>query len=146
MKILVTGANGFIGKNLVWRLENIKNNDNDDIGIEEIYKYDRHCNLADLEKYIKDADFIFHLAGVNRSEDAKTFVSGNVDLTKKILNLLTENNKKTPIMFSSSIQATLKGRYNGTPYAVSKSEAERELFSFADKNNSKAFLIMFSTL
>ena len=114
MKILVTGANGFIGKNLcvyLGRIENI-----------EVLKYDKDNTFEELEKYIKEADFIYHLAGVNRPTEVSEFYTGNSNLTKNIVDLLNKYNKSIPLVFTSSIQAELDN-----DYGKSKKEAEKYL-------------------
>lgn len=111
MKVLVTGAQGFIGKNLVTYLQK-----RDDV---DLYKYDRDSTDKELEEAIQNADFIFHLAGINRPEKTEEFYEGNVDLTKKIVDLLKKYNKETPLVISSSIQAELDN-----DYGKSKKEAE----------------------
>lgn len=122
--ILVTGANGFIGKNLIEglkRLENIK-----------IRKFDIEDNLNTLKLYLKESDLIFHLAGVNRPKKVEEFEIGNVNLTKKIVNLLEELKKPIPIVFSSSIQAALNN-----PYGISKKKAEDILIEYSKNNRVK---------
>ncbi len=96
MKILVTGAAGFIGRNLVFRLK--------EAGYNELITIDRNSSLADLEQGLKQADFIFHLAGVNRPVKECEFEEGNSNLTQQIVDILKKNNKNTPIMLSSSIR------------------------------------------
>lgn len=103
MKILVTGAKGFIGKNLVSKLKELK--------IYEIIEIDKDNSKSELETSLKNADFIFHLAGINRPENEKEFFEGNSDLTKNIVDVLQKNNKQTPIVITSSIQADLDNAY-----------------------------------
>lgn len=144
MNILVTGANGFVGKNLVVTLENIKNGNDktyqDELKIDEIFCYDRESTLEDLENYTKKADFVFHLAGVNRPKDSKEFFEGNVDLTDTLLSMLKKHNNKAPIMLSSSIQASLEGRYKDSPYGISKLEGEKLLFEYGKENDIKVIV------
>ena len=104
MKILVTGAKGFVGKNLVCALENIKANKDrtrPNILIDEVYSYDIDSSKDELDLYCKNADFVFHLAGVNRPKETKEFYEGNGGLTEKIVAYLKENNKNTPILITS---------------------------------------------
>ena len=103
MKVLITGANGFVGKNLISYLSL-----NKDI---EIFKYDLDSTEEELNKYTKECDFVFHLAGVNRPEKQEDFMKGNFGFTSILLNKLKENNNKAPIMISSSIQAELDNDY-----------------------------------
>lgn len=117
MKVLVTGAKGFIGKNLVARL---KAEDN-----VEVTEFDVNDSIDDLKNKIKNFDFIFHLAGINRPKDVKEFYSGNTDLTSNILNLLKANNLNTPIVFTSSIQAIMNN-----DYGKSKKQAEDILLGY----------------
>src|SRR5690554_6584325 len=107
MKVLVTGSKGFIGKNLVIELKRLN--------IEEIFEYDKESTDEDLFNFCDKANFIYHLAGVNRPKDNNEFTVGNVDLTERIIKNLTILNKKTPIMVSSSIQAI-----ENNPYGLSK--------------------------
>lgn len=142
MKILVTGAKGFVGKNLVTSLYNIKENKNKTrpkIHIDDIYTYDIDSSIEELELYCKDCDFVFHLAGVNRPKDNDEFKKGNTDFTKLLLNTLKKYHNKASIMLSSSIQATLIGRYD-TEYGKSKKEAEELIFNYAKEENIKVYV------
>ncbi len=130
MKILVTGSKGFIGKNLIIELKNQ--------GYDTIYEYDRDSDINDLDKYCKDADFVFHLAGVNRPKDVSEFKKGNFDFTSTLLKYLKKHNNKNPIMISSSIQAELIN-----PYGISKKLGEDLIFEYAKKNNTKAYVYRF---
>lgn len=122
MKILVTGSNGFIGKNLVAQLKNL--------GFNEIYEFDRESSYEELVQYTQNCDFIFHLAGVNRPQNDDEFITGNLELTKLIINLLISNNNKCPIVISSSIQAELDNKYG-----ISKLLAEKDAIEYAEKYN-----------
>ena len=150
MKILVTGSNGFVGKNLIVRLKNIQNQNDKYYGnlinIEDIYCYDKDSTSDELERYTKDCDFVFHLAGVNRPQKVEEFKEGNVDLTNQLLKLLKKNNNKSPIMLSSSIQATLEGRYKDSPYGISKLEGENLLFNYGLDNGVKVIVYRFPNL
>ena len=117
MKVLVTGSNGFVGKNLISRLNEIENI--------EIIKYDKENNFEELKNYINDIDFIFHLAGVNRPTDNKDFYTGNTDLTSKIIDLLNKKNLNIPIVLTSSIQAV-----KDNDYGKSKKMAEDKILSY----------------
>ncbi|UOR11312.1 polysaccharide biosynthesis C-terminal domain-containing protein [Halobacillus amylolyticus] len=114
MKILVTGANGFIGKNLIAELNNK--------GYEDILSYTKESSKVDLESMVQSCDFVFHLAGVNRPKDEKEFFEGNVDLTTEIVALLKEYSNEAPVLLTSSIQVE-----NNSPYGRSKREAEEIL-------------------
>lgn len=130
MKILVTGSKGFIGKNLIVELKNQ--------GYKEIYEYDIDSTLEDLDKYTKDCDFVFHLAGVNRPKDEKEFIEGNFGFTSTLLDSLRKHNNKSIIMLSSSIQAELNN-----PYGISKKKGEELLFSYGKEVNSKILIYRF---
>lgn len=126
-KILVTGSSGFIGKNLCSHLANI-----DDL---EVTRFDKDSTAAELEKLVLEANFIFHLAGVNRPENESEFKSVNTGLTKSIIDLLSSNKKETPILITSSVQALLDN-----PYGRSKKEAEQIVAGWAIKNKSSVFI------
>jgi UDP-2-acetamido-2,6-beta-L-arabino-hexul-4-ose reductase len=124
LKILITGAKGFIGTNLVVALRN-KTQHN-------IIQFDIENSHTELETYLKDADFIFHLAGINRPKEKSEFQIGNVDFSRKLLEILYKQKQKTPIIFSSSIQASL-----GNPYGQSKKAAEALFKEYSKKTNAK---------
>lgn len=127
MKILVTGSDGFIAKNLIEHLkrdESIK-----------LYLFNKKDSLNILESYVKEVDFIFHLAGINRPKDNSEFYEGNSNLTKTIVDILIENKKNTPILFSSSIQSNLDN-----DYGKSKLKAEKILIDYSKITNAKVFI------
>jgi UDP-2-acetamido-2,6-beta-L-arabino-hexul-4-ose reductase len=130
MKILVTGAKGFIGKNLIAELKNQKYTD--------IFEYDMESTLEDLDQYSKDCEFVFHLAGVNRPKDQKEFLEGNFGFTSVLLDSLKKYNNKAPIMLASSIQAVLDN-----PYGVSKKAGEDLLFGYGKETGSKVLIYRF---
>jgi UDP-2-acetamido-2,6-beta-L-arabino-hexul-4-ose reductase len=130
MKILVTGAYGFIGKNLVAELKNRRYND--------IYEYDKDTNPVLLDEYCKEADFVFHLAGVNRPKEQSEFMEGNFGFTSILLDLLKKHNNTCPIMISSSIQAELNN-----PYGDSKRAGENLLFEYSKKTGAKVLVYRF---
>ena len=138
MKILVTGAKGMVGTALVNNLKNIKDGKNKtrpNIHIEEIYEYD----LGDedkLDEYCANCDFVFNLAGVNRPTNPEDFMKGNFGFASTLLDTLKKHHNKAPIMLSSSIQATLVGRYNGE-YGKSKLAGEELFFQYGKDNNVK---------
>lgn len=149
MRILVTGSKGFLGRNLIENLKNIKDNKNKtrpNIHIEEIYEYDKDNTIDDLNKYCSDCDFVFNLAGVNRPLDIKEFKEGNYDLSFTLLNTLKSHNNKCPIMLSSSIQATLTGRYENSEYGRSKKEGEELFFNYSKETNVKVLVYRFPNL
>lgn len=130
MKILVTGAKGFIGKNLITELKNQKYTD--------IYEYDMDSTLEDLDHYSKNCEFVFHLAGVNRPKDQKEFLEGNFGFTSVLLDSLKKYNNKAPIMLASSIQALLDN-----PYGISKKAGEDLLFGYGKETGVKVLVYRF---
>lgn len=138
MKILITGANGFVGKNLTAQLDNIKLGKarNYDLSNDlTIYKYDIDTPSEFLDVYTKDCDFVFHLAGVNRPKDEKEFMEGNFGFTSVLLDKLKENNNKAPVLITSSIQAALDN-----PYGRSKKAGEDLMFEYGKSNNVKVLV------
>ena len=146
MNILVTGARGFIGKNLVENLKNIrdgKNQTRPDIHIGDIYEYGRESSKNELEEYCQKADFIFNLAGVNRPDDRNDFKKANSDFVSELIGLLKKHHNTCPIMQSSSIQAELTGRFSNSEYGISKKTAEDILFRYADETGAKVLVYRF---
>ena len=142
MNILITGAKGFAGKNLTENLRNIKDGKNrtrPGIQIEEIFEYDIDSTPDELHEYCSKADFVFHLAGINRPKDTREF-SGNYGILSTVLDELKASSNKAPIMLSSSVQATLEGRFSGSEYGKSKLEAENLLFGYGEENGSKVLV------
>lgn len=133
MKILVTGSNGFVGKNLVEFLKT-----KEDL---KLYLYDKHSTAEDLELYCKDCDFVVNLAGVNRTMDSSQFINGNLGVIENVVNLLIKNNNKCPIVYSSSIQAELDNEYG-----KSKKIAEDFLFNYSNENNAPVYVYRFPNL
>lgn len=142
MKILVTGAKGFIGKNLVSQLRNIGEGkaNNYKISGEEltIFEYDVDSDIQELDTYCKEADFVFHLAGVNRPKDSNEFMLGNYGFTSQLLNALKNHDNRCPVMLSSSIQATLDN-----PYGESKRAGEQLMFDYAKETGAKVLVYRF---
>lgn len=132
MKILVTGSNGFLGKNLIVKLKEEKH---------EIYEYNRATSPELLENYCSDCDFVYHLAGIQRPEKDSEFIEGNLEFTQKIIDTLINNKNICPIMFSSSIHA----EYD-TLYGTSKRMAEEVLFLYQNKNKIPVFIYRFSNI
>ena len=148
MKILITGAKGMVGTALTNNLKNIKDGKNKtrpNLLIEEIYEYDLDSTLEQLEEYCKKADFIFHLAGVNRPENNEDFMKGNFGFSSILLNTLKKYNNKAPIMLSSSIQATCIGRYDND-YGRSKKAGEELFLDYAKENKVKVAIYRFVNL
>lgn len=149
MNILVTGAKGMVGTALVNNLKNIKENKNrtrPNIHVDEIYEYDIQSTEAELDNYCKSADFVFHLAGVNRPENPEDFMRGNFGFTSKLLDTLKKYGNKATIMLSSSVQATLAGRFGDSEYGRSKKAGEELFFQYARETDAKVAVYRFPNL
>lgn len=149
MNILVTGAKGMVGTALVANLKNIKENKNrtrPNLKIEEIYEYDLESTYEELEEYCKKADFVFNLAGVNRPEDPADFMKGNFGFASELLELLKKYENKATIMLSSSIQATLAGRFGNSEYGHSKKAGENLFFDYGKETGAKVAVYRFPNL
>lgn len=148
MNILVTGSGGFVGRNLIENLKNIRDGKNRtrNLSIDEIYEYDKSSGMAALDAYCGRADFVFHLAGVNRPKNASEFAEGNVAFTTLLLNALKKHKNPCPIMFASSIQASLVGRYRDSDYGKSKLAAEELVFSYGREYGVKVLIYRFPNL
>ena len=148
MKILVTGSRGMVGTALVNNLKNIrdgKNKTRPNINIEEIYEYDLG-DESKLDAFCKDCDFVFNLAGVNRPTNPEDFMKGNRDFASTLLETLKKHNNKAPIMLSSSIQATLTGRFGTSEYGKSKLAGEELFFKYGEENDVKVYVYRFPNL
>lgn len=149
MNILVTGAKGMVGTALVNNLKNLrdgKNRTRPDLLIEEIYEYDIDSTMEQLDEYCGKADFVFHLAGVNRPKQQSEFMEGNFGFSSNLLDTLKKCGNKAPIMLSSSIQATLIGRYGESDYGRSKLAGEELFFSYAEEIGAKVAVYRFPNL
>ena len=149
MNILVTGAKGMVGTALVNNLKNIRDNKNrtrPELHIDEIYEYDIDSSKEELEQYCKDADFVFNLAGVNRPENPEDFMKGNFGFASELLSTLQKYNNKASIMLSSSIQATLAGRFGNSEYGQSKKAGEELFFEYGAENDVKVAVYRFPNL
>ena len=148
MKILVTGAKGFVGKNLVCALNNLKDGKDrtrPELKIDAVYEYDIENTAAELDEYCAQADFVFNLAGVNRPKDSEEFKKGNFGFASLLLDTLKKHGNKCPVMLSSSIQATLIGRYDGE-YGRSKKAGEGLFFDYAKETGAKVLVYRFPNL
>ena len=149
MNILVTGAKGMVGTALVNNLKNIrdgKNKTRPEIMIEEIYEYDITSTAKQLDEYCRNADFVFNLAGVNRPENPEDFMKGNFGFASELLDTLKKYDNKAAIMLSSSIQATLAGRFGNSEYGRSKKAGEELFFSYAAETGAKVAVYRFPNL
>lgn len=149
MNILVTGAKGMVGTALVNNLKNIRDNKNRTrpaICINEIYEYDIQSTEEELDNYCQKADFIFHLAGVNRPENPEDFMKGNFGFTSQLLDTLKKYENKATIMLASSIQATLSGRFGDSEYGRSKKAGEDLFFAYAEETGAKVAVYRFPNL
>lgn len=149
MKILVTGAAGFVGKNLVASLNNIKENKDrtrPGLIIDEVFEYDVKTDPALLDGYCREADFVFNLAGVNRPKEQAEFMEGNFGFASALLDTLKKYGNACPVMLSSSIQATLLGRYAGSEYGKSKLAGEELFFSYGKETGAKVLVYRFPNL
>ena len=149
MKILVTGAKGFVGKNLCAALKNLKDGKDKTrptLLIEDIFEYDIDSNSTDLEMYCQQADFVFNLAGVNRPQTQEEFMQGNFGFASTLLDTLKKYNNKCPVMLSSSIQATLIGRYAEGEYGKSKKAGEELFFDYERKGGGQVCVYRFPNL
>ena len=150
MKILVTGAKGFVGKNLCSQLKNIRDGKakwyNLPEPIEAIYEYDIDSTPEQLDEWCKDCDFVFNLAGVNRPKDPEEFMKGNFDFATTLLNTLKKYKNNCPVMISSSIQATLAGRFGTSEYGKSKKAGEELMFEYGKETGAKVLVYRFPNL
>ena len=149
MNILITGAKGMVGTALAANLKNIrdgKNRTRPGIQIDEIYEYDLDSTGEELDEYCRKADFVFNLAGVNRPEDPEEFMKGNFGFASDLLNCLKKHGNKAAIMLSSSVQATLAGRFGNSEYGRSKKAGEALFFDYAKETGAKVAVYRFVNL
>ncbi|MDO5547848.1 MAG: NAD-dependent epimerase/dehydratase family protein [Eubacteriales bacterium] len=149
MNILITGAKGMVGTALVHNLKNIRDNKNrtrPNLQIDEIYEYDLNSTPEELDEYCRKADFVFNLAGVNRPQNNEEFMSGNFGFASILLDTLKKYNNKATVMLSSSIQATLIGRYGISDYGKSKLAGEELFFQYGEETGAKITVYRFPNL
>lgn len=149
MRILVTGAKGFVGKNICSQLNNIKEGKArwyGDVKIDAVYEYDIDSTPEQLDEWCKDCDFVFNLAGVNRPQDPKEFMEGNFGFATTLLNTLKKYKNSCPVMISSSIQATLAGRFGTSEYGKSKKAGEELMFEYGKETGAKVLVYRFPNL
>lgn len=149
MNILVTGAKGFVGRNLVAQLNNIREGKAryyGDVVVDEVYEYDIDSTLAELDIYCQKADFVFNLAGVNRPQNNEEFMQGNFGFASTLLDTLRKYNNTCPVMLSSSIQATLAGRFGTSEYGKSKKAGEDLFFDYAAQTGARVLVYRFPNL
>lgn len=149
MKILVTGAKGFVGRNLCTQLRNIRDGKAKfygDLSIDAVYEYDIDSTPESLDACCADADFVFNLAGVNRPQNPEEFMQGNFGFASTLLDTLKKHGNRCPVMLSSSIQATLVGRYAEGDYGRSKKAGEELFFDYAAQTGAKALVYRFPNL
>lgn len=149
MKILVTGAKGFVGRNLCANLRNIKegfDRTRPSLKIDRIFEYDLDSTPAELDEWCQEADFVFNLAGVNRPKDPKEFMQGNFGFASTLLDTLKKHGNNCPIMLSSSQQASLSGRFGDSEYGRSKKAGEELFFDYSKETGAKVLVYRFPNL
>ena len=149
MKILVTGARGFVGRNLVSQLRNIQSGKvkcYGDLTVDAVYEYDIDSTIEELEVYCHDCDFVFNLAGVNRPQKQEEFMLGNFGFASTLLDTLKKHPNNCPLMLSRSIQATLAGRFGTSEYGKSKKAGEELMFKYGEETGGKVLIYRFPNL
>ncbi len=149
MKVLVTGAKGFVGRNLCVQLANIRDGKAKfygDVSVSEIFEYDIDSTPDALEAYCREADFVFNLAGVNRPQNTNEFMQGNFGFASTLLDTLKKHHNTCPVMLSSSIQATLQGRFGDSEYGRSKKAGEELFFDYSAQTGAKVLVYRFPNL
>ena len=148
MRILVTGAKGFVGRNLCAQLNNIRDGKarNYGVAVEEVYEYDLDSTPEELDAWCKDADFVFNLAGVNRPQNQEEFMAGNFGFASTLLDTLKKHGNTCPVMLSSSQQASLTGRFGNSEYGRSKKAGEDLFLKYGEDTGSKVLVYRFPNL
>ena len=149
MRILVTGAKGFVGKNLCAQLNNIregKDKTHPELSIESVYEYDIDNTVEELDSYCKDCDFVFNLAGVNRPQNQEEFMQGNFGFASTLLDTLKKHGNRCPVMLSSSQQASLTGRFGNSEYGRSKKAGEELFLDYSKETGAPVKIYRFPNL
>ena len=149
MNILITGAKGFVGRNLTEALKTMRDGKNrlhPETQVDSLFLYDKDSTPEELEEYCARADFVFHLAGVNRPKEQKEFMEGNFGFSSALLDTLKRHGNACPVMLASSIQATLLGRYAEGEYGKSKKAGEELFFSYGEETGAKVLVYRFPNL
>lgn len=149
MKILITGAKGFVGKNLCWALKNIRDGKDKrfpDLVIESIFEYDLDSSIEELDVWCKECDFVFNLAGVNRPQNQEEFMQGNFGFASILLDILKKQGNKCPVMLSSSQQASLTGRFGNSEYGRSKKAGEDLFLEYGKETGVRVLIYRFPNL
>ena len=149
MKILVTGAKGFVGRNLCSQLNNIKTGKAKcygDLQIDEVFEYDLDSTMEQLDAWCSECDFVFNLAGVNRPQNPEEFMTGNFGFASTLLDTLKAHGNTCPVMLSSSIQSTLIGRYGKSDYGISKLAGEELFFEYCKTTGAPVLVFRFPSL
>ena len=149
MNILVTGAAGFVGRNFVENLKNIrdgKNRTRPALSIQNIYEYDINNTQEELDQFCADCDFVFNLAGVNRPQNPREFKEGNFGFASTLLDTLKKHGNKCPVMLSSSLQETLAGRFGTSEYGLSKRDGEKLFFQYEEETGATVYVYRFPNL
>lgn len=149
MKILVTGAKGFVGKNLCAQLNNIKDGKArcyGDVTVDDVFEYDLDSTPEELDQWCKEADFVFNLAGVNRPKETSEFMQGNFGFASTLLDTLKKHGNKCPVMLSSSQQASLTGRFGNSEYGRSKKAGEDLFLEYGKETGAKVLVYRFPNL
>jgi UDP-2-acetamido-2,6-beta-L-arabino-hexul-4-ose reductase len=149
MRILVTGAKGFVGKNLCWALKNIqagKDKTHPGLTIEAVFEYDIDSTPEELDQYCREADFVFNLAGVNRPQNQEEFMQGNFGFASTLLDTLKKYKNTCPVMLSSSQQASLTGRFGNSEYGRSKKAGEDLFLKYQEETGAKVLIYRFPNL
>lgn len=149
MNILVTGAAGFVGRNLIENLKTLqdgRNKTRPSLKIDKLYEYDKNNTLEDLDTFCSDCDFVFNLAGVNRPKDQTEFRAGNFGFASTLLDTLKKYENKCPVMLSSSVQATLSGQFGTSEYGLSKRDSEEIFFRYAEETGATVYVYRFPNI